>query len=119
MIRLTALTCSIVAFVLAGCTRPAQEQTQNNSGRGDIRIVAVTHGQSADPFWSVVSNGINDAAKDLGIFNVANALPQAIAPAVAPLILATTDGNYTWLFAIAGSIALLASITILPVKSVR
>lgn len=67
----------------------------------------------------VLPNRWRDAAKDLGIFNVANALPQAIAPAVAPLILATSGGNYTWLFAIAGSIALLASITILPVKSVR
>jgi MFS family permease len=67
----------------------------------------------------VLPNRWRDAAKDLGIFNVANALPQAIAPAVAPLILATSGGNYTWLFAIAGSIAMLASITILPVKSVR
>lgn len=67
----------------------------------------------------VLPNRSRDAAKDLGIFNVANALPQAIAPAVAPLILATSGGNYTWLFAIAGSISLLAAITILPVKSVR
>jgi MFS family permease len=67
----------------------------------------------------VLPNRWRDAAKDLGIFNVANALPQAIAPAVAPLILALSGGNYTWLFAIAGSIALMASITILPVKSVR
>ena len=27
----------------------------------------VTHGQATDPFWSVVSNGAKDAAKDLGI----------------------------------------------------
>lgn len=67
----------------------------------------------------VLPNRWRDAAKDLGIFNVANALPQAIAPAVAPIILATSGGNYTWLFAIAGSITLLASISILPVKSVR
>lgn len=67
----------------------------------------------------VLPNRWRDAAKDLGIFNVANALPQAIAPAVAPLILTVSGGNYTWLFAIAGSISLLASITILPVKSVR
>ena len=67
----------------------------------------------------VLPNRWRDAAKDLGIFNVANALPQAIAPAVAPVILATSGGNYTLLFAIAGSIALLAAVTILPVKSVR
>jgi MFS family permease len=67
----------------------------------------------------VLPNRWRDAAKDLGIFNVANALPQAIAPAVAPVILAVSGGNYTWLFAIAGTISLLASVTILPVKSVR
>jgi simple sugar transport system substrate-binding protein len=31
------------------------------------RIVVVTHGQSADPFWSVVANGVNDAADELSI----------------------------------------------------
>lgn len=32
----------------------------------DIRIVAVTHGQPNDPFWSVVKNGVSAAAKDMG-----------------------------------------------------
>jgi MFS family permease len=67
----------------------------------------------------VLPNRWKDAAKDLGIFNVANALPQAIAPAVAPFILAFSGGNYAWLFGVAGAISLLASITILPVKSVK
>lgn len=35
--------------------------------RGDFRIVFVLHGQSSDPFWSVVSNGVHDAARDLGV----------------------------------------------------
>jgi simple sugar transport system substrate-binding protein len=35
--------------------------------RGDIRIVVVTHGQAADPFWSVVKNGVDQAAEDLGV----------------------------------------------------
>ena len=67
----------------------------------------------------VLPNRWRDAAKDLGIFNVANALPQAMAPALGPAILALTGGNYTWLFTIAGGITLLASFTILPVRSVR
>ena len=33
----------------------------------EIRIVFVTHGQSSDPFWSVVVNGAGDAAADLGV----------------------------------------------------
>lgn len=32
-----------------------------------MRIVVVTHGQAADPFWAVVANGVTDAAADLGI----------------------------------------------------
>lgn len=67
----------------------------------------------------VLPNRWRDAAKDLGIFNVANALPQAMAPAMAPFILAFSGGNYTWVFLVAGSITLLASFTILPVRSVR
>lgn len=67
----------------------------------------------------VLPNRWRDAGKDLGIFNVANTLPQALAPALGPVILALTGGNYTWLFTVAGCITLLASFTILPVRSVR
>ena len=35
--------------------------------REDIRIVFVTHGQSADPFWSLVANGAQAAARDLRV----------------------------------------------------
>jgi simple sugar transport system substrate-binding protein len=34
---------------------------------GDVRIVVVTHGQASDPFWTVVKNGIEQAARDLGV----------------------------------------------------
>ena len=50
-------------LALASCTRSDQNE---NAGR-DLRIVVVTHGQSSDPFWSVVANGVRDAAADLGI----------------------------------------------------
>ncbi|OWV87620.1 LacI family transcriptional regulator [Rhizobium sp. R635] len=33
----------------------------------DIHIVAVTHGQANDPFWSVVKNGVTAAAKDMDV----------------------------------------------------
>ena len=35
--------------------------------RGDIRIVVVSHGQASDPFWSVVKNGVDQAAADMGV----------------------------------------------------
>lgn len=37
------------------------------TGRSDVRIVVVTHGQASDPFWSIVANGVADAAEDLGV----------------------------------------------------
>jgi simple sugar transport system substrate-binding protein len=33
----------------------------------ETRVVFVTHGQSSDPYWSVVKNGMDDAAKALGV----------------------------------------------------
>ena len=35
--------------------------------RGSIRIVMVSHGQTSDPFWSIVANGADDAARELGV----------------------------------------------------
>jgi hypothetical protein len=46
-------------------------------------------------------------------------LPFAFAPAVAPAILAASDGSYGVLYAVAGLCAVLAALTIVPVKGVR
>jgi simple sugar transport system substrate-binding protein len=35
--------------------------------RSDIRIVVISHGQASDPFWSVVKNGVDQAAADMGV----------------------------------------------------
>jgi simple sugar transport system substrate-binding protein len=40
-----------------------------------VKIAVVTHGQASDPFWSVVKNGIDRAAKDMGAAVTYNA-PQ-------------------------------------------
>jgi len=61
-----------------------------------------------------------DAAKDLGVFNIANALPQVIAPAIAPLFLAIGGpNNYVALFVAAATFAVLGAIAIWPVKGTR
>ena len=61
----------------------------------------------------------DSAAKDLGVFNIAGALPFSIAPAIAPVILAIGAGSYGVLYAVAGSCAILGAVAILPVKGVR
>ncbi|MEO7981982.1 MAG: MFS transporter, partial [Sporichthyaceae bacterium] len=57
------------------------------------------------------------AAKDLGVFNIAGALPYSLAPALAPGILAL--GSYPALYAVASLCALFAAACILPVRGVR
>jgi MFS family permease len=61
----------------------------------------------------------DNAAKDLGVLNIAGALPFSVAPAIAPAILALGNGSYGVLFAVAGVWALLGAVAIVPVKGVR
>jgi MFS family permease len=61
----------------------------------------------------------NSAAKDLGVFNIAGALPFSIAPALAPAILAVSRDSYGVLYAVAGVCAIIGAVAILPVKRVR
>jgi MFS family permease len=60
-----------------------------------------------------------NAAKDLGVMNIAGALPSSIAPAIAPAILALGNGSYGVLYAVAGFCAILGAAAILRVKRVR
>jgi MFS family permease len=59
----------------------------------------------------------DNAAKDLGVFNMAGALPFSIAPGIAPAILAV--GSYGVLYGVAGVCAIVGAVAILPVKRVR
>lgn len=59
------------------------------------------------------------AAKDLGVMNIAGALPSSIAPAMAPVILAVSGGRYGVLYAVAGGCAVIGAAAVLPVKRVR
>jgi len=58
-------------------------------------------------------------AKNLGVMNIAGALPSSIAPAIAPVILAISSGSYGVLYAVAGICAIIGGAAILPVKRVR
>jgi simple sugar transport system substrate-binding protein len=51
-------------------TEETQTETAAPAAQGDrsgIRIVVVSHGQASDPFWSVVKNGVDQAAQDMGV----------------------------------------------------
>jgi hypothetical protein len=56
---------------------------------------------------------------DLGVFNMAGAVPFALAPAIAPLILALGGGSYGALYTVAGLCAVIGAFAILRVRRVR
>ncbi len=58
------------ALLAAACTGGDGDGDGDGDGgvaqRG-FRIVVVTHGQASDPFWSIVANGVDAAAEDMGV----------------------------------------------------
>ncbi|GAA1970161.1 MFS transporter [Isoptericola halotolerans] len=64
-----------------------------------------------------------DAAKDLGVLNMANALPQSVAPAMAPAIIglgsAAGIGGYTTWYLFGALVALSGAILVYRIKGVR
>jgi len=78
-----AVLLVLLALLLAGCgdTEVVREpsltvQSQDGDGRpdgaepplprGGVRIVVITHGQASSPFWAIVRNGVDAAAKQMG-----------------------------------------------------
>lgn len=65
----------------------------------------------------------DDVAKDLGVLNIANALPQSIAPAIAPGIIAigaaTPLGGYTTWYLFGAVVALAGAVLVYRIKGVK
>jgi MFS family permease len=58
----------------------------------------------------------DDRAKDLGVINIANALPQVLAPAVAAGVLGLGLG-YSTLYVVAAAVSVLGSVLVVNIKS--
>jgi MFS family permease len=61
----------------------------------------------------------SDAGRNLGIYNMAAALPQSLAPAIAPSVLFAASGSYGLLFFAAAGFAAAAALAILRVRGAR
>jgi simple sugar transport system substrate-binding protein len=69
----TLIGCLAVVLATA-CSKPEAPKSAPAEGtaqapgasKKDIKIAVVTHGQASDTFWSVVKNGVENAAKDTG-----------------------------------------------------
>ncbi len=59
-----------------------------------------------------------DAARDMGVLNIANAGPQIIAPFIASVVV-SLSGGYTALFVLAAALAVAGALAVKPIRSVR
>jgi len=88
-----------------------------------MAVVGIGHGMYFGTDLALVTGVLRSrpfaSGKDLGLLNVANTLPQSITPALGALLLPGTGGSYSTLFVLAGCSALLSSLAILPLRSVR
>ena len=58
-------------------------------------------------------------AKDLGVFNIANAAPQSLAPFLGALLIGGAAKNYDLLYISAAVLTLIGALAIIPVKKVK
>ena len=56
--------------------------------------------------------------KDMGIFNIANTLPQVVVPLIAAITVAVFH-NYTVIFLVVAVAAVLSGVLVQPIKGVR
>ncbi|QES52131.1 MFS transporter [Streptomyces venezuelae] len=59
-----------------------------------------------------------DAARDMGVLNIANAGPQIVAPFIASLIV-SVSGGYTTLFILAAALSVAGALAVRPIRGVR
>jgi MFS family permease len=85
------------------------------AGAGHGLYVAVNRALAAN----VLPERERHAARNLGIFNIADTLPQSMMPALASAILLLTSGNYTLLFTVAAAATILSAMAIGRVAGVR
>jgi MFS family permease len=93
------------------------------SWRG-LQAGSLVYGCGAGLFYAVdlalivqVLPSLQNAGKDLGIVNLSNTLPQAIAPLMALALLGATDLSFRALFLCGATTALLGALCVLPGRS--
>ena len=64
-----AAVVALIAGVILGITMfdKAVPARAGGDAAGNERIIMITHGQAADPYWNIVRNGAEEAAKQVGV----------------------------------------------------
>jgi MFS family permease len=88
-----------------------------------MAVIGIGHGMYFGTDLALVTGVLRSrshaSGKDLGLLNVANTLPQCFAPALGSLLLRGSGSDFSILFVVAGCCALLSSLAILPLRSIR
>ena len=71
-----------------------------------------------DYYLTEVLPAAGDRAKDLGLINIANSLPQVLAPAIAAPVV-THLGGYSVLYTIAAALGLAGAVLVFRIRGVR
>ena len=60
---------ALVLGIVIGVTTLGRSDVQDrpSGSGGSEKIVMVTHGQAADPYWNIVKNGADEAARQVGV----------------------------------------------------
>ncbi|MGH7505791.1 MAG: substrate-binding domain-containing protein, partial [Longimicrobiales bacterium] len=102
--RDTVAGLALVAL-FGGCSGGDAAEGGAAGAREGVRFVVVSHGQASDPFWSVVANGVDDAARDMGVrveyqaptsfdmVRMSNLIDAAIASRPSGLIVSVPDAD--------------------------
>jgi MFS family permease len=141
----TVATCANVCCgMLGGMLSDRLKRRKLFAAGAAMTIAAATVTFSLVPTWSVVVLGFvifgcgvgcyyavdialvsqvlpsqQDAGKDLGVINLANTLPQAMAPILAMWVLGPSHVNYHALYLVAAGLAAAGGLAILPIRGVR
>ena len=64
-----ATAVALIAGVVIGITMFGKPSagTASHGAAGKERIIMITHGQAADPYWNIVKNGAEQASRQLGV----------------------------------------------------
>ncbi len=110
-----AATYAVALFVIAGAS------TVNGYLVG-MAVGGLGFGMYMAVDLALVVDVLSDplaAAKDLGVLNIAGALPFALAPALSPILLSAGHGNYAVLYAVAGACAFAGAVAVAPIRRVK
>ena len=114
------------AFLAAGLAVMAVSNSVEMFIAG-VAIAGIGQGLYVSIELAVVADVVTDpvqAARDFGVSNIGNTLPQTLVPAIAPLVLAapflgSSGENFTALFLLGSVLTLVGAALIVPIKAFR